>query len=57
MADADLLAGVWLFHNADRATLEKLAAFAFNRTYATGDVIVEEGQTGNGLYMITEEGL
>ncbi len=54
MSTADLLGEVWLFHNANKASLEKLAAFAFNREYKAGDVIMEEGQTGNGMYMITE---
>ncbi len=53
-ASAEILAGVWLFQNASKESLEKLAAFAFNRTYKTGDVIVEEGQTGNGVYVIAE---
>ena len=53
MADADLLAEVWLFRDASKESLEQLAAFAFNKTYAPGDVVFEEGQTGNGLYMIT----
>ncbi len=54
MSTADLLGEVWLFHNANKASLETLAAFAFNREYKAGDVIMEEGQTGNGMYMITE---
>ncbi len=54
MANADLLAGVWLFQNASQESLEQLAAFAFTKTYNTGDVVVEEGQTGNGVYIITE---
>ena len=53
MADADLLAEVWLFRDASKESLEQLAAFAFNKSYAPGDVVFEEGQTGNGLYMIT----
>jgi CRP/FNR family cyclic AMP-dependent transcriptional regulator len=54
MADADLLEKVWLFHRLGRESLEKLAAFAFRKTYKSGDVIVEEGQTGNGLFVIDE---
>ena len=53
MADADLLSEVWLFRDASKESLEQLAAFAFNKSYAPGDVVFEEGQTGNGLYMIT----
>ncbi len=53
MTTADLLAGVWLFRNTSRDSLEKLAAFAFHREFKAGDVIMREGQTGNGLYIIT----
>jgi CRP-like cAMP-binding protein len=53
MTDADLLAEVWLFRETSRESLEQLVAFAFNKSYAPGEVVFEEGQTGNGLYMIT----
>ena len=53
MADADLLAGVWLFHRASEESLEKLAAFAFTKSYKPGEIVFEEGHTGNGLYVIT----
>lgn len=53
MSTADHLASVWLFRNASRESLECLAAFAFQREFEAGDVIMREGQTGNGLYIIT----
>ena len=53
MADADLLGQVWLFYRASKESLEKLASFAFNKIYQAGEVIVEEGHAGNGIYMIT----
>lgn len=43
-----------LFAALDADTLETLEALAFRRTFAPGEVIVEEGRTGNGLYVILE---
>ena len=47
-----LLASVPLFSGLDQASLESLEAFTFRKTFAQGDVIVEEGRTGNGLYIV-----
>jgi CRP-like cAMP-binding protein len=52
-SNADVLSGVWLFAGLDRERLEKLATFTFSKSYTPGDSIVEEGRTGNGLYVIT----
>ncbi len=52
MSNADALAGVWLFSGVDRSHLEKLAVFTFTRSYKSGETIVEEGRTGNGLYIV-----
>ena len=52
MSDADMLAGIWLFADASKEDLEKLATFAFTKSFAPGEVIIEEGRTGNGLYVI-----
>jgi nitrite reductase/ring-hydroxylating ferredoxin subunit len=46
------LAAVPLFSGLDQASLESLEAFTFRKTFAPGDVIVEEGRTGNGLYVV-----
>ena len=53
MANEEMLAGIWLFSGVSKEDLKKLAAFAFTKTYAPGDTIIEEGRTGNGLYVIT----
>ena len=54
MSDADLLAGTWLFHRASKEVLDKLAAFTFHKNYKAGEVIFEEGQTGNGMFIVAE---
>ena len=46
------LASVPLFADLDQASIERLEAFAFRKQFAAGEVIVEEGRTGNGLYMV-----
>lgn len=53
MPDSDILANIWLFSGMDKEHLERLATFTFTRSYKPGDTIVEEGRTGNGLYVIT----
>ncbi len=53
MSIAETLSGIWLFSGIDKEHLEKLAAFTFSRNYKPGEIIVEEGRTGNGLYVIT----
>lgn len=52
MSDADMLADIWLFSGASKEDLEKLATFAFTKSFGPGEVIIEEGRTGNGLYVI-----
>lgn len=47
-----MLARVPLFSGLDAASLESLEAFTFRRTFKAGDMIVEEGRTGNGLYVV-----
>jgi nitrite reductase/ring-hydroxylating ferredoxin subunit len=46
------LAGVPLFSGLDQASLESLEAFTFRKLFGTGELIVEEGRTGNGLYVV-----
>lgn len=53
MADSDILANVWLFSGMSKESLDKLASFTFTKSYKASDVIIEEGRTGNGLYVIT----
>jgi hypothetical protein len=46
------LAAVPLFSGLDEASLESLEAFTFRKKFSPGEVIVEEGRTGNGLYIV-----
>lgn len=47
-----LLAGVPLFAGLDSEALANLEALTFRRTFAPGEVVVEEGRTGNGLFVV-----
>ena len=53
MSDSDILAQIWLFADVSRENLDKLAAFSFTKSYGPGQVIIQEGRTGNGVYAIT----
>jgi nitrite reductase/ring-hydroxylating ferredoxin subunit len=46
------LAAVPLFSGLDQASLESLEAFTFRKMFGPGELIVEEGRTGNGLYVV-----
>lgn len=46
------LASVPLFADLDQASLVALEAFTFRKRFAAGELIVEEGRTGNGLYVV-----
>ncbi len=46
------LATVPLFSTLDSETLERISAFAFRRTFAAGERILEEGRTANGLFVV-----
>jgi len=48
------LARVPLFAGLDQTSIAALEAFAFQRTFAPGEVIVEEGHTGNGLFVVLD---
>ncbi len=48
----EALRQVWLFSELTDDQLESLSSFTFNKSFEPGDLIVEEGQTGNGLYVI-----
>jgi CRP-like cAMP-binding protein len=52
MTSQSPLASVSLFADLDAAALEGLEAFAFSCSFAPGEIIVEEGRVGNGLYII-----
>jgi len=46
------LAQVPLFAGLEPAAIDALAALAFTKTFQRGEAIVEEGHTGNGLYVV-----
>ena len=49
---AEALRHVWLFSELTDDQLESISSFTFDKTFDPGELIVEEGQTGNGLYVI-----
>lgn len=48
----DVLGRVWLFAGLSQDQLDAISSFTFQKTFSPGDLIVEEGDTGNGLYII-----
>ncbi len=46
------LASVPLFADLDQAELDGLEAFTFRKQFAAGEMIMEDGRTGNGLYVV-----
>ena len=48
----EALRRVWLFSGFDESQLESLLSFTFQKTFGPGEMIVEEGHTGNGMYVI-----
>jgi CRP-like cAMP-binding protein len=49
---SDALRNVWLFTGLDDSQLDALSAFTFNKSFKAGELVVEEGHTGNGLYVV-----
>ena len=49
---SDALRNVWLFTGLDDSQLDALSAFTFNKSFKPGELVVEEGHTGNGLYVV-----
>ncbi len=49
---AEALRQVWMFSELDDDQLESISTFTFNKSFDPGELIVVEGQTGNGLYVI-----
>ena len=49
---AEALRHVWLFSEMSDEQLESISSFTFEKSFDPGEIIVEEGQTGNGLYVI-----
>jgi CRP-like cAMP-binding protein len=52
MAPESVLAAVPLFDGLDPAALDGLEAFCFRSSFAPGELVVEQGRTGNGLYVV-----
>jgi signal-transduction protein with cAMP-binding, CBS, and nucleotidyltransferase domain len=52
MSTSDVLRNVWLFSGLTDEQLDAISSFTFQKTFEPGEMIVEEGHTGNGLYMI-----
>jgi hypothetical protein len=46
------LSQVPMFAGLGAETIDNLQAFTFRRSFKIGDLIVEEGRTGNGLYVV-----
>ena len=52
MSTVDVLRQVWLFSGLDEQQLEAVSSFTFQKGFGPGELIVEEGRTGNGMYAI-----
>ena len=48
----EALRQVWLFSELSDDQLESISTFTFSKSFDPGELIVVEGQTGNGLYVI-----
>jgi len=52
VSTVDILRQVWLFSGLDEQQLEAVSSFTFQKSFSPGELIVEEGRTGNGMYAI-----
>lgn len=52
MSTKDLLQQVWLFSELNQDQLDSVSSFSFEKTFTSGELIIEEGRTGNGLYVV-----
>ena len=52
MSAADELRQIWLFEGLTEDQLNSLSPFTYRKNFGPGELIVEEGHTGNGLYLI-----
>ncbi len=52
MSTADELRRIWLFEGLTEDQLNSLSPFTYRKKFGPGELIVEEGHTGNGLYLI-----
>ena len=51
----EALRRVWLFSEMSQEQLDAISTFTFEKTFGPGELIVEEGHTGNGLYVIVSD--
>ena len=49
---AEALRRIWLFSGLSQDQLDSISSFTFQKTFKTGELIIEEGRTGNGCYVI-----
>ena len=49
---AEVLSRIWLFSGLSQDQLDVISSFTFHKTFHPGELIVEEGRTGNGCYVI-----
>lgn len=52
MPATEVLGQVWLFSGLTESQLEAVSSFTFQKKFGPGEMIVEEGRTGNGLYIV-----
>ncbi|MCZ6530248.1 MAG: cyclic nucleotide-binding domain-containing protein [Chloroflexi bacterium] len=52
MSTADVLRQVWLFSGLDEQQLDAVSSLTFQKRFGPGELIVEVGRTGNGMYAI-----
>ena len=52
MSAAEVLRRIWLFSGLSQNQLDAISSFTFRATFSPGELIVEEGRTGNGCYVI-----
>ena len=52
MSAADELRRIWLFEGLTEDQLNSLSPFTYRKNFGPGELIVEEGHTGNGMYLI-----
>ena len=52
MSTVDILRQIWLFSGWDEQQLDAVSSFTFQKSFGPGELIVEEGRTGNGMYAI-----
>ena len=52
MSAAEVLRRIWLFSGLSQDQLDAISSFTFRATFSPGELIVEEGRTGNRCYVI-----